>query len=769
MKKLLKLRSIFIFLSVIIGFYFLVFFYSTNSNNQTPVEVKAQTTFQPTAPYYATFYYMWYQNQTTDGAYSYWPDQGNNPPNTWFSHYLPDSNTSSFSPSTELYSSNDYNNFKWQMTQMAYAKQEVAIASWWGQPPRKEDKAFKNIITDFMARSDNPYPNLRWAMYYEKEGFADPAVSEITSDLNYILTTYKNSPYMLKIGGKLVMFVYADAGDIPGTMTQRWKDANAAVGNAFYVNLKVFPGFATDPNQPSSWHQYAPATRSGAHSPYSDYVSPGFWLDDNVSPVRLVRDLSAFQIGVTSMVATNDTWKLTETWNEWGEGTSVEPGNQVRLNTSTGKEEIDPNGTTFGSAYVDVLHNTLPALEAGTGAGGVTPPPAPPPTPPPAPPPTSPPAACKADYNLSGVVDIADFATFGQNYKKTGINCNLDLVGSDCLLNISDFAQFASVYKDSNICKTSGSTPPPTPTPTPPPAPPPAPPPTSGTTYTVATVGDIACGSATSGGACKEKANSDMVITWNPQYFIPLGDNQYESGTLSDFQTHYDPSFGRLMNITYPVVGNHEYITSKAQGYFDYFNGVGVQVGRAGDRSKGYYSFNIGSKWRVYIMNSNCSQAGGCNAGSPQETWLKNDLAANVGKCQIMAMHHPYISSDDRNFSYYAQQYALVNDFYNAGGEILLYGHSHFYERYQKFKPVLDGSGNPTPPVTDTTRGIRQFIVGTGGKNIYGYAVQQPLVLKSITTKFGSMKLSLKDTGYDWNYYAIDSTTPMDSGSDNCY
>ncbi len=337
------------------------------SNNQY-IEFGGDTSsFQPQAPFYATFFYLWYKSPTPDGSWSYWTDLGNNPPNTWFSHYIPDPNPSVFDPTGELYSANNYNIFKWQVTKLAEARQEVAIASWWGQN-RKEDFAFNNIINSFMGRTDNPYPNLRWAMYYENEGFGNPSVDTLVSDLTYIKDKYSSSPYMLKIENKPVMFVYSDASD-GADMNLRWSQANAILNNYFYIVLKLYSGYATTANQPNSWHQYAPAVRSGIHAPYSYFVSPGFWLD-NGDPERLVRDSLAFETAVQNMVAANTQWKLTETWNEWGEGTSVEPGQRVFTNSSTGKEEIDTTVSgsyNFGNLYVNILNRNLPPLEAGLG------------------------------------------------------------------------------------------------------------------------------------------------------------------------------------------------------------------------------------------------------------------------------------------------------------------------------------------------------------------------------------------------------------------
>ncbi len=341
---------------------------ATNTTVPSATLSPTNTSFQPMAPYYATFYYMWYKNPKTDGAYSYWSDphvDAGSPPNTWFSHYLPDSNTAAFDPAGELYSANDYTNFKWQVAKMKEAKLEAAIASWWG-PGTKEDVALSHILKDFMARSDNPYPNLRWAVYYEDEGFADPAVSTLVADLNHIKSDYASSPYYLRVNGKPVIFVYG--GQESAATSTRWAQANAQVGNAFYTVLKVHSGYISDADQPDSWHQYAPAVRTDNQGKYSFSVSPGFWLDNPGSAERLARDSAAFTSAVNQMNASSATWRLVETWNEWGEGSGVEPAQKVKFNSATGKDELDTSapaayGVQNSNLYIDILRNTLPPLE----------------------------------------------------------------------------------------------------------------------------------------------------------------------------------------------------------------------------------------------------------------------------------------------------------------------------------------------------------------------------------------------------------------------
>jgi len=317
-----------------------------------PVWPAEQAEFQPSPPYYASFFYPWFPN---------WSDRGHSPPKNWFSNYLPDLNPCAFDAATELYDSNDDATIYWQLAKMAEARLAVAISSWWG-PLHKTDWTFRHILNDVMNRPENPYPNLRWALYYEKESLGDPSVIELVNDLNYIKSNYTSQRGYLKIGGRPVIFVYASGSDGAG-MASRWWQARAETG--FYVVLKVYGGYKADPNQPDNWHQYAPANRTDSQPPYSFMVSPGFWLDGE--PPRLPRDISAFRQAVTAMVAAPVTWKLVETWNEWGEGTAVEPGDQV-IQSATGPALPDPNGTPFKNLYVEALGELLPPLQQGAGA-----------------------------------------------------------------------------------------------------------------------------------------------------------------------------------------------------------------------------------------------------------------------------------------------------------------------------------------------------------------------------------------------------------------
>ena len=288
----------------------------------------------------------------------------------WNSHYLPDPNNA-WSPTTELYSSADVNNFYWQLGQMKAAHQTVAIASWWGQNDSfGTDANFRRIITDYMNRPDNPYPNMRWALYYEMEGYGNPSVSQLDADLNYIKTNYASQPGYLWVNGKPVIFVYNSNDGLPGYPDNdfyRWQQARSDTG--FYVNMKIQPVSegGIDPSLMDGWHEYGPASQSGTYGGLYDFISPGFWKEQETP--RLSRNTNLFTNAAQSMVAANVPWKLTETWNEWIEGTSVEPGINANWTYDASATVKKPNvatqnGTGYGSSYVNALGATLPPVQS---------------------------------------------------------------------------------------------------------------------------------------------------------------------------------------------------------------------------------------------------------------------------------------------------------------------------------------------------------------------------------------------------------------------
>lgn len=238
------------------------------------------------------------------------------------------------------------------------------------------------------------------------------------------------------------------------------------------------------------------------------------------------------------------------------------------------------------------------------------------------------------------------------------------------------------------------------------------------------------------------EATAQVVESLRPTVVAPLGDLQYERGEASGFARSYDPTWGRFKAITRPAPGNHEYAGGRARGYFGYFGAAA-----AGADGRGWYSYDLGA-WHVVALNSVCSVVGGCGEGSPQLAWLRDDLRSTKAKCVLAYWHHPRHSSGlhggDPGYEPFWE--ALRQ----AGADVVLSGHDHHYER---FAPVA---------------GIRQFVVGTGGRSLYPVVAPLPGSEVHNTTTFGVLALTLRDDGYDWRFVPIPGSTFQDQGSAGC-
>jgi hypothetical protein len=230
-----------------------------------------------------------------------------------------------------------------------------------------------------------------------------------------------------------------------------------------------------------------------------------------------------------------------------------------------------------------------------------------------------------------------------------------------------------------------------------------------------------------------------------------LGDNAYPAGSPEQFAQCYGPTWGRFRDRTRPAAGNHEYGTPGARGYFAYFGDA------AGDPSRGYYAYDLGA-WRVFVLNSNCGEIGGCGAGSPQETWLRQELVTHSSPCAVAMWHHPRFSSASHGDS------PAMADLWKAlaegGVDVALAGHDHVYERFAG----LDASGR-----LDAARGIRSFTVGTGGRSHYEFQrIHKSSEVRNADT-FGVLKLTLHPGSYDWAFVPVDGASFRDSGSGRCH
>jgi hypothetical protein len=235
---------------------------------------------------------------------------------------------------------------------------------------------------------------------------------------------------------------------------------------------------------------------------------------------------------------------------------------------------------------------------------------------------------------------------------------------------------------------------------------------------------------------------------------LTLGDNAYPDGSAEDFAECYDPTWGRFKGRTKPSPGNHDYDTQGAQGYFEYFGKA------AGDPEEGYYSYDLG-EWHLVALNSNCGEGEvRCGPGSLQVQWLEEDLAANDDKrCTLAYFHHPRFSSGEVHGNT-PEVKPFWGVLYEAGADVILSGHEHNYERFAPQDP--DGKADPK-------RGIREFVVGTGGA--HHYHILEPLPNSEVhnDNTYGVLKLTLHPKSYEWRFLPAASGEFTDSDEDQCH
>jgi acid phosphatase type 7 len=268
-------------------------------------------------------------------------------------------------------------------------------------------------------------------------------------------------------------------------------------------------------------------------------------------------------------------------------------------------------------------------------------------------------------------------------------------------------------------------------------------------TVTLVGAGDIASCSQTNDSA------TARLLGRIPGTVFTLGDNVQGQGARSEFRDCYDPTWGKYKNRTKPTAGNHDYYTTGAKPYYDYFGA------RAGVAGRGYYSYDRGS-WHMVALNSNCDRegVGGCDRRSPQGRWLRNDLNNHGSQCTLAYFHHPLYATGKNTTS--TKVKPLWEILYNHDADVILSGHAHRYERYA---PISPGGA------VDRQNGIRQFVVGTGGPTDGGeiYRGQVPGLRRVKLGTPGVLRLNLGAGFYRWKFVHVAGKTFTDSGTDECH
>ena len=235
-----------------------------------------------------------------------------------------------------------------------------------------------------------------------------------------------------------------------------------------------------------------------------------------------------------------------------------------------------------------------------------------------------------------------------------------------------------------------------------------------------------------------------------PGSVFTAGDNVYEAASAATFRDCYAPTWGRFKDRTRPAAGNHDWADGGIDAYRAYFGAA------AGTGDATWYAYDLGT-WRVIVLDSDCGQVGGCGPDSTQGRWLANELADHPTACTLAIWHHPRFSSGVHGDANDVAPFWRA--LYDAGADVVINGHDHDYERFAPQAP--DGRADPS-------RGIREFVVGTGGAELRTFPRAAPNSELRAALYHGVIELTLHDGSYDWRFLST-TTDFSDSGTAHCH
>ena len=536
-----------------------------------------------------------------------------------------------------------------------------------------------------------------------------------------------NAPGYLRVDSRPAVFVaLADPSLRACDEARRWRVA----ARGFWLVQAAFSGYASCRRAADAWFRQAPGVRN-ARAAGTFLIRPGSWPGNARTPA-LLRSVGAWERSIAQMNASGAPVQIVDSLNDWAHGTAIEASDAWQSASGFGVYldalHAQPPGVAAFAAKPAVVavrlsHVTAHAaalsatVSAGTAAG-----------------------AWWVEFGpTTAYGQMTTPASLAAARPRRGVSTALTALSAGTIYHARVVVSSAtgSVASQDAVFRTS-------PDPDP---------------VRIAAAGDIACdpsspffnAGAGTAADCHQSGVSDAILAGHYDAVFPLGDVQYESGSAAELAASYDPSWGRLKAITHPAVGNHEYGSPGAEAYFHYFGAA------AGAPDRGYYSYELGS-WHLIVLNSNCARIGGCAAGSAEETWLRADLATHPVPCVVAYWHHPRFSSGQNGDAEFMS--TIWSDLYAAGADVVLNGHDHDYERF---------APQTATGIRDDARGIREFVVGTGGKNHMKFKSIEANSEVHDNTSFGFLELTLRGGAYDWRFVPDTPGGFSDSGSGTCH